>query len=380
MLTAISLIAGHGGSADHFATYAEVLKEQECKVEIHANGPALKKFQDRGVEVQFPFSIDNLTAEEENRLAQTIAKNCSTSSIAITDVGHIFDAKIQEALKVIAPQIPRFAYYDNPERLVPGGYPATAAKVIEMAEGVFFANDTLTQAPLYSAEGKEIDFTGKKRFGIGYYPVSQAEKIAAKRKSDQEIARSTFLKENGIQDNGQEIYVYFGGNNDEYFSKAFPAFLSLVSKTAKQIDLINKIILIQQHPAAKTQNRDGQQVKEWLAEFGEQSDMPKIVLSTFSSDHAQILAKTALYYQTSMGPQFVLAGISAIQIGHETYEDILVRNGLAPTVTDPDKFAEVIRALEKPDSIPQGDLLSSLGIKENWQETLLSIIQQAILS
>ncbi len=379
MSTVVCLIACHGGPADHFATYAEVLTKQGYDVQIHATGPALKKFQECGIEVN-SFSLDNLTAEEEASLAQTIAKTCSTASIIITDVGHVFDVKIQKALSIHATKIPRLAYYDNPEPFVPGGYSSTAAKVMEVAKGVLFANETLAKAKIYSAVGKEIDFTDKKRFGIGYYPVSQAEKIAEKRKTDHETARSTILMKNGIDDKGQKILVYFGGNNEEYFSKALPAFLSFVAESSKRMDLKNTVIVIQQHPGAKVKNQDGQQVEAWLKEFEGQISMPKVILSDFSSDHAQVLADAAFYYQTSMGPQFVLEGIPTVQIGHETYEDILVRNHLAPTVTNAEGLVKVIKTLEKMGRMPKEDLLSNLGIKENWPEILENVIKESILS
>lgn len=375
---AICLIACHGGPADHFATYAEALTKRGYDVQIHATGPALKKFQERGIDVKSSFSLDNLTSEEEDSLAQAIAKTCSTSAIIITDVGHVFDVKIQKALSIQATKIPHLAYYDNPEPFVPGGYSCTAAEVMNLAEGVLFANETLAQAKIFSAVGHEIDFSTKKRFGIGYYPVSQAEKIAEKRKSDHEAVRSEFLTNNEIKDVGQKILVYFGGNNDEYFSKAFPSFLSIVAKSKEEINLQNLIIVIQQHPGAKIKNQDGLQVEAWSKEFGHQPSMPKLILSNFSSDHAQVLADAALYYQTSMGPQFVLEGIPTIQIGHETYEDILVRNHLAPTVTSANGFAEVIKTLEKMGTMPQEDLLNSLGIKQDWPNRLEAIIKESV--
>lgn len=381
MLTSMSpivcLIACHGGPADHFATYAEVLAKKGYEVQIHATGPALKKFQERGIEVKTAFSLDNLTADEEDSLANGIAKTCSASPIIITDVGHIFDVKIQKALNVHAHESRRFAYYDNPEPFVPGGYSSTAAEVMEVSEGILFANDNLARAKIYSASGKEIDFADKKRFGIGYYPVSQAEKITEKRKSDHDIARSSFLIKNKIEDTGQKILVYFGGNNEEYFSKAFPAFLSFIAEASERIDLKNTVILLQQHPGAKVKNLDGQQIEALSKKYEGQANMPKIVLSDFSSDNAQILADAAFYYQTSMGPQFVLEGIPTIQIGHETYKDILVRNHLALSVTNADMLAQVIGNLEKMDKMPREDLLSSLGIKEDWPERLEKAIKKA---
>lgn len=345
MLTSICFIVCHGGPADHFATYAEVLTKKGYPVQIHATGVALEKLQARGVKVDSAFSLN---ADED-----TIAKTCSAAAIIITDVGHPFDVNIQKALASHAPQSRRFAYYDNLEPFVPGGYSSTAAEVINLAEGVLFANDRLANAPVYRAVGQEIDFGDKKRYGIGYYPIRSIGK------AEHANARAAFLKKNGIEDRGQKIYVYFGANNEEYFSKAFPAFLSIVA----QADLQNAIIVLQQHPGAKERNLDGQQIK---------ASQAKILISDFSSDEAQVLADGAFYYQTSMAPQIVLEGIPAIQIGHEIYEDLLVRNHFVPAVTNVEELKEAITTTRK---VPQQDLLTVLGINEDWPTRLEDIIK-----
>ena len=126
----VCFIACHGGAADHFATYAETLTKRGYDVQIYATGPALKKFQERGITVKSSFSLDNLTSEEEDNLARIIAKTCSGASIVLTDVGHVFDVKIQKALSLPAIKASRLAYYDNPEPFVPGGYSSTAAEVM----------------------------------------------------------------------------------------------------------------------------------------------------------------------------------------------------------------------------------------------------------
>lgn len=374
----ICLIACHGVlPADHFATYAEALTKQGYNVQIYATGPSLKKFQDRGVTVNFPFSLDDLKPEQEDELAAKIAKECSAASLVLTDLGHPFDIKIQKAL--VAREIPNYTYYDNPENFVPGGYSTTAAKVIEVAKGVFFANETLANAKIYGELGKEIHFNDKTRFGIGYYPVVQAEKIAVRRKAEYETMRSEFLKTKGIEDSGQKILVYFGGNNDEYFSKAFPAFLSILAQASQYNDLSNTVILLQQHPGAKPKNLDGNQLASWLEQCSNNANIPKMIVSDTSSDNAQIIADAAFYYQTSMGPQFILAGIPCIQIGHETYEDVLIRNGLAPSVTNAVDFAKIINSLNVESEKPPKDLvLKGLGIREDWANILDNSIKMAM--
>lgn len=382
----VCFIACHDGPASHFATYAEVLKERGYDIHIHATGPALNRFKARGVEVHSPFSLDNLSPQDEDSLAATIAIASSTAHVIITDLGHLFDVKLHKALHVHAANTLRFAYYDNPEPFVPGEYSPIAAEVIKVAENFLFPNANLAEATIYRMPGEEIDFTGKNRFGLGYYPVSQAKKMAEKRKSDHQKVRAEFLLNHGLEDKQQKILVYFGGNNEEYFSKALPAFLSFVAQASELdqasglTDLENTIIVMQQHPSAKLKNRDGQLIEAWLKEFEKQADKPetikkpKVIISYFTSDYAQVLADGAFYYQTSMSPQFILAGIPTVQIGHETYEDILVRNQLAPSVTHAEGLIQVIKTLGSQQK-PHADLLNGLGIKENWADRLENIIK-----
>jgi hypothetical protein len=373
---AVYFIACHGGPADHFATFAESLSTNVQKIEIYASGPALKKFQDRGINVQFPFSLEGLSPQEEDTLAETIAKTCSTASVVITDVGHAFDIKVQKALERQASHIPRFAYYDNPESYVPGGYSTVAAQVMLASNGILFANAHLAQNGVFQEPGKEIDFQNREKIGIGYYPITQAKQIAERRACEQSSARQQLFAKNNLVDTGQKVLVYFGGNNEEYFSKALPAFLTFLNEGMEQSDLSHLVIIMQQHPGAKSNNIDGNQVSAWISQHGNRAKAPKIIVSDFPSDHAQTIADGALYYQTSMGPQFVLAGIPAIQIGHQTFEDILVRNGLSPTVTNVDQFIKVMNGLTtQKKEIPRETILKGLGISEDWLPNLEKAIK-----
>ena len=153
-------------------------------------------------------------------------------------------------------------------------------------------------------------------------------------------------------DSGQKILVYFGGNNDVYFEKAFPAFLRLVEES--NLDPSQYLVLFQQHPGARAKNRDGK-----LAEG-------QLILSELPSEEAQILADAALYYQTSMGPQFALAHIPPIQVGHETFPDLLVRSGLAPSATTPDELLRALGRLTVKTELQEEKLLEALGISKNW--------------
>ncbi|HEX4839509.1 MAG TPA: hypothetical protein VFU89_03600 [Rhabdochlamydiaceae bacterium] len=371
LAAAIGFIVCHGGPADHFATFADHLSQDGEEIEIYASGPALKKMQERGIAVQVPFSVDQLSPEEEDTLADQIAEKCSTAKVVVIDVGHPFDIKVQKALALRAPKVLRIAYYDNPEPYVPGGYSSVAADVMQSAQKILFANSNLTQSSIFHSPGKEIDLRNQKRVGVGYYPIHQAEKIAQRRIEEKPALRQTLLQKNGLIDKGQKILVYFGGNNEEYFLKALPAFLSLLEQGMEQSDFTNLVIVFQQHPGAKAKNIDRHLVEEWTSKHL----TPKIIVSDCNSDDAQTVADGALYYQTSMGPQLVLAGIPTFQIGHETYEDILVRNKLIPSVTNVDQLIDSIDRLNQTKKeVPRGIILEGLGIKEDWLQTLKSAL------
>jgi hypothetical protein len=373
-ITAICLIACHGGPADHFATFAEKLVEEGYEVHVYASGPAIKKFQDRNIQITMSFNPDELSKAGEDELASQIATSCSKASVVLTDVGHPFDITIQKALASKAPEVLRLAYYDNPEPYVPGGYSIVAAEVMLAAKKVLFANANLKRDKLYQEPNKEVTLPLQGRVGLGYYPITQAERIATSRAKNHEVMRAQLLSKHGIGDKGQKVLVYFGGNNDEYFTKAFPAFLNFLSEGSKYSDLSSTVIVFQQHPGAKVKNIDRQQVESWIKEQAEMTTAPKVIISDSTSDDMQVVADGALFYQTSMGPLFALAGIPIVQVGHKTYEDVLVRGLglLCPSATTASGFADAIRAIHsKPVSEEQRILIfAGLGIKEDWFKRL----------
>lgn len=349
MPAVIYMIACHANPGDHFATFTDALKNQGCNVQVIATGPALTKMQQRGIPVQYAFSLDNLDEAAQELEAQKIAKICAQGTVVLTDVGHAFDIKMQKALSAYA--VKRLAYYDNPEPFVPGGYSAIAVEVMKAAQGVLFANAKLAVGP--------------SQVGIGYYPISQAMKLKERRDHEHAAVRAEFFKKNEIEERGQKVLVYFGGNNEAYFNQAFPAFLDFL---AYQQDLSEYVVLIQQHPGAKRENRDGVQVASWLNAHPQKA---KLVVSDFNSDDAQVLADAALYYQTSMGAQFALLDIPTIQVGHETYEDILIRNQLAPSVTSSEELTCELRALSQARQMPAQEVIfEGLGIRSDWLKRL----------
>jgi hypothetical protein len=373
----VCFIACHGGPADHFSTFAENLTSKGYQVQIYATGDALKKFQDRNIKIVTPFSLENIS---EEKAATELVKKCTGAAAVITDVGHAFDIPLQNALKNELPASLRLAYYDNPEDYVPGSYSPIAAKVMLAAHGVLFANANLAKKPLYEAPLQEVPLAPEKKIGLGYYPITQAEKIAKRRESDQGQLRAQLFSNLSLPDRGQKILVYAGGNNEEYFSKALPAFLQFLKEASLQADLSDFMFLLQQHPGAKKNNIDAQLVQKWLKEVHQEALIPQFYISELNSDDAQVVADGMLYYQTSMGPQFVLAGIPTIQVGHKTYEDILVKNELCATATDRSSLMRALTQLPKDVKAEPGNeaIKQDLGISSEWANRLENAIQNFI--
>lgn len=371
---AICFIACHGGPADHFSTFAEDLMSKGYTVEIYATGPALKKFQDRKIEHLTSFALENRSEQE---LARELAEKCRGANVIITDVGHIFNLPLQNALKEQTPESLRIAYYDNPEPYVPGGYSTVAAKVMQAAQVVLFANANLAKETLYEAPSKEVQLASRKKIGLGFYPLQQAEKIAHRRKEEKNQVRAQLFSKYGLEDRGQKILVYSGGNNEEYFSKAFPAFLQFLKAASEEGDLSNYVILLQQHPGAKEKNEDGKSMERWAASLNKEAKAPQFFLSSLSSDDVQVCADAMLYYQTSMGPQFVLEGIPTIQVGHEIYHDLLVKQGLCATATNAKEFGDALADLKEAQETKSSKekILEGLGV-EDWSERLKEVVDK----
>lgn len=165
----ICFIVCHGGPAEHFAAFVEGLSARGKRVEVYASGPAVKKLQERNI-VHHPFWVDGLSAEEQDVLAKQIAQTCRAASLVITDVGHPFDLKIHEALAREIIPIKHFAYYDNPEPYVPGGYSKIAAKVMLAADAVYFPMLVLLGWGYLRNQGSKWDWGVQKKWELGITP------------------------------------------------------------------------------------------------------------------------------------------------------------------------------------------------------------------
>lgn len=381
----ICFIVHDGGPAAHFSTYAtNLVTQHEFQVHIYATGPALVRLNNTHLpnDIQLiSFIIHDYDCEQQEQVARQLIDNClkQNARTIIIDSGNKFAAIVQNISSkenLLSIEYPFWCYYDNPESYVPGGYSIKTEETIKASKYILFANINLakTDANIYSSLEKQIDLSNKIIQGIGYYPITETEKLQQQR----QIERDHLRKENSWS-NIKYLFVYFGGNNDAYFDQAFPNFLSNLSQLNNNNDNIFEdiLFLLHQHPAAKIQNRDGLLLEKWLTE----NRHVQIILSTLkTSDQALIVADAVLYYQTSMSPQFALLEIPTIQVGHEIYQDILVKYNLCYTATNTTELAASLTKMkEKNNSFDEIQrhkqlIYEAIGYTPDWPNNLRRII------
>lgn len=372
----ICCVVCHGGPADHFATFIPELQKMGAHVHVHATPGVIGKFNGINLQIDTLNLFDASLSEKD--IARNLAKKCAKVSVLLTDLGNSFDISLQEAFKEYNPQVKRLVYYDNPESYVPGGYSDIANKTMQLADRVLFSNVNLARSPIYINQEKESSIPFTSRYGIGYYPTARAQEIKMNRLEEKKTnsMRTQFFDQHQIEGKDKKLFVYFGGNNDEYYDFAFPAFQKFLANSMKQCDLSHLVFVIHQHPAAKNSNRDWNLMKGWAEEIRKDQRAPRIVLSQWNSDQMQVIADCALYYQTSMAAQFALAGIPTIQIGHDTYEDILVKNKAVPSVITTDTFIEtIVKGSYESSQNDLESLIEYLGIRSDYAAALMEAIK-----
>ncbi len=379
-LPLVCFIVCDSGPANHFSEFAKnLLAEGNLRIDIYASELALTKFQDLnlldGIRL-FHFILDGLSHEEEQKLAIEILDSCLMNGVQtiIADIANKFDVKLQEAFNkhdIASHNIRFWCYYDNPDDYVPGGYSIRSEKMIKLSQNILFANMNLikSDSKIFSLPNMMIDLDDKNIRGIGYYPIHTADKLQKRREIERERLRIKYGWKNI-----NYILIYFGGNNKTYYEQAFPTFLSSLSQIDQNL-LKNILFLIHQHPAAKIQNHDGLLFQQWSLE----NPQIQIALSQLTSDEAQVVADGVLYYQTSMAPQFALIGLPIIQIGHEIYEDILVKHNLCKTATNSIELLNGLKILKEKshlfNEIQQKQLIyDAIGYRSNWSQNLRNII------
>lgn len=372
MLPTVCFVTAHPNPSNHFVQYVQAFEERGVTCTVIADKNVSKKFVSLKADViELDLNSKGWMSEIEGVLAK--------QSIVITDIASERWICLHDWLKRCHPGIERAVYYDNPEQYVPGGYSEMAAKVIQSAQIVLFANALLPEKGIEIEEGIPIDLSKKTLYGIGYYPQSDAESIL-KMRNDEETRkqlRDTFLSKMKIEYCGQKIFIYTGGANDEYDCEAFPHFVDILSELVclKGAPLKGKIVIIQQHPRApKRGNHDAKK----LSEFLERHSLPEncsIVLSTkddMPTIHALAISDGVFYHQTSMAAQFALARIPVIaQVAHKRNCDILLNCGY-PFVKEATDLAAIMNG-EHSDA-DSSQVEKELGIDANWKDNLFQIL------
>jgi hypothetical protein len=380
-LPLLCFIVCDSGPATHFLEFAKILIPQgKLRIYIYASGSALSKLKDLplpdGIRL-FPFISDELTIDKEQNLAVELLNNCiiQGAQTIIVDIANKFNIKLQSAfneLDIALQNIRFWCYYDNPEEYVPGGYSIKSGEMIKLSQNILFANMNLVKndSNIFSLPDVTINLHGKNIQGIGYYPIETAERLQKRRGIEREILRSKY-----DWNNIKYLFVYFGGNNKAYYEQAFPIFLSSLSQIDKQL-LEDIVFLIHQHPAAKHQNQDGLLFQTWLSK----NTHIRAALSQLTSDEAQVIADGVLYYQTSMAPQFALIGLPIMQVGHEVYEDILVKHSLCETATNSHQFTNGLKILKNKSHLSNEKkqlIYDAIGYKSDWSQNLYNAISKS---
>lgn len=370
--TVVAFVAFHAGPANNFAEFATRLAQDGYEIRVYASEIAAKKFQQRNIPIAFPFTIDRLSPSAEADLATQIADRCSRAAVVITDVGHPLDTAVHKQLAERAPQVLRRVYYDNAEPYVSGGYSQTAAKVMSVAPKVLFANANLVNEPLRSEPNQEIPLPVENRVGLGYFPMDEVKAMATRREKEQATLRARFFSQHGIPDEGQKIMALFGGNNEVFFDKDLPAFLRFLEEASAMCDSSRQIILFQQHPGAKSKNRDGQEIDKWKEKNRENANLPKWINSDWNIEDVQALTDVGIYCQTSTSPRMYLAGIPLIRVGDQPYEDVLVKNHLIPSATSTPEWIKAISECSSHQDvkIQREQVLRALGANPDWFQIL----------
>ncbi|GAB4230722.1 MAG: hypothetical protein Tsb0021_08850 [Chlamydiales bacterium] len=365
-LLALCLMTTHPNPANHFAEFTEVFDEHAVPYTLITSESVSHSFS------QNPSYILDPTQEFVAQIAELISRE----DLVITDISDERFVQLHQYLAKYYPSIHRAVYYDNPECYVPGGYSDLAEKMIEEIQTVLCANRLLPSIGLKGKNALPMEISNINLIGLGFYPIRQAEEIRESRAHQDQIEeiKSALFRRCDIPEAEQRIFTYIGGCNEVYFDKAFPHFLnSLTELVAREDPSLNQtIILLQQHPRAKKEGDwDALQAREFLAKHSLPAGF-RFVISDLSTHDALTISDGVLYFQTSMAAQCVFGGIPSIaQIGHEVYEDTLVRSGF-PTIKSATDLSHFLRGQQKMPST--NNLKSELGMDTHWRQNLLDWI------
>lgn len=353
-LTAFFL-ACHPNAGGHMADFKSSLDKQGVATTFLAADKAYDAAVRRGSS-----SVERISSEHAKAVALRLHQSADR---VIADVGSEFSALVFQELDALNSKVVKIAYYDNPEPFVPGGYSATAAAVIRAADGVLFANAALAKETIYDGDKKPLDLSAKKRHGLGYFAFEKLEEYRQQRLGEtRPTKRAEFFAKAGLEDRGQKLLVFLGGANETYEKQVLPA----LGEIFREASLDKSIVVLQRHPRAS--DADCELFEALPANF---------VLSPMDFDSALVMADQVAYYQTSASVYFPLMGLPAIQLGHEPYEDLLIRNALCSFAGTADGLTAFLQAEKSSTTAPEGEELQTLyrliGADPHWAKHLAEL-------
>jgi hypothetical protein len=359
--TLVTFLVCHIGPAEHFAYFAKVLSDSSIPIRIISGENEERVFSSKGIPT-IPYKDD----------LEYLALLCQDASCIITDVGFEKHEKLHRRFSAH----PRhFAYYDNPESFVPGGYSETAAKIIKTASGILFANADFATHPICFPEGIPIPYEGKNIHGIGFYPwMIKAKTLRSERGSLYEGKKDEYLAKLRLRDRIKKVILYLGGNNAAYYDQAFPAFLEIFEAASYEIDFSDTLLVLAQHPVPKKSPtaKDFLLFSEKKGVLASNPKAPVLHRALDPTDELLLFAYYVCYYQTSISPLLWAAGVPFFQIGHAPYNELLITTGKCPAVTS---SKELLPALQKEPTPPLEGDFALFGTRLDFENHLLSAIR-----
>lgn len=372
MAELICFIASHTGPAQHFYRFAQEIAADR-KVEIHAIGAASDALRPLN-SARVKHLKDSAHSFEAG--LEALVQKCKEASMIIIDIGSEESLVIVKRLRLEFPGKNIVVYYDNPENYVPN-YSELAVEIMQLGSSVWTANASYESDPLFTEGELEIALPSFPPTGIGYYDKAKVEELKARR-ADSADERAKFFQAHDLEDRGQRIVTFFGGNNSRYFDHSLLKMLSLLEKAIAVTDLSDTILVLQQHPVARREEKkDAPIMQKWYEQNAVNRHCPQVVVSKIpSSDVAQVVSDGALYDQTSMSIQFAWIGMRVAQVG-ECDEDILYRKKIAPHLENAEVMGKWLTFLGKASAEAaeeDGSFEDAIGYKLDWADRLRAAV------
>ncbi len=345
----VAFVAMHSLPAEHFAIFEAILVKNSIPVRMIVGGVAKKALGSRLPDVDMDIWSD-LGVKE---FSAEVASVCEFANIILVGIGHQFAGHFLEAITNRYGDSKRvILYYENPEVFVPGGYSelAQAAVTLGKPAEILFANRNLAASDVDVCQG--IDDVRK--IGLGYYPMQEIETLR-KLRADKKIE-------------DEKVIVYLGGAevNSDYFCEALPAFIDMMSKIS--LEDSPTTLIFRKHP--RSTGLDWSMVKAL--------EVPGLTVLLDQDSLLNTLARAdyTLYYQTSLSPMLVLAGVNPIQVGHVVYNEVLVEKGVIPVAVT---VAELGSLLEKSNGIVSDEVVyDAIGYDRECEANLVRLLSEGV--